>query len=239
MFPNYQQYALNEQQRINKQVADALVKKYSNEELNTDDFSQQASILYHQLERKMIILVSLTLEAMSHITDNPNYTFPTTGTGNNSTSTKNTNKTFEESSDPPILGKKRQLKVNFKNPKKHRKGLSGGSNQNKYNHDNVFVGTLQSIDTTLVDIQQIVNQLTESFNYLEKGQVIRIDNLLSNLYQRITDLVSIFSNAHSKTDVNSSYKEDLIDDILNKFNTIYETLNNMIDNYSPISNLDD
>ena len=103
----------------------------------------------------------------------------------------------------------------------------------------MFVGTLQSIDVTLVDIEQIVNQLSQSFNSLERGQVIRIDNLLIKIDERIEDLVTIFSKAYSKTEINSNYKEDLIESIVSKYNSVNYKLTNNIETYSPVSNLDD
>ena len=232
MFPNYQQYALNEQQRINKQVAHALVKKYSQENLNTGDMSQEAVILYYQLERKMSILVSLLLEAMSHITDNPNYSYQYHQDSLQERKSKRRRKIDEDQIDEDQIDEDR---LTLRSGRR----LLKGSGYTKYNHDNVFVGTLQSIDTTLVDIQQIVNQLSQSFNSLERGQVIRIDNILMKTDERFENLLTIFSKAYSKKDINSSYKEDLIQGILDKFNSINGNLSNMIDNYSPISNLDD
>ena len=230
MFPNYQQYALNEQQRINKQVTDALVKKYSQEDLNTDDMSQEAVMLYNQLERKMSILISLLLEAMSHITDNPNYTYYYQDSLRER-KPKRRRKIDEDQINEDQIDEDR---ITLRSGRRLR-----GSGNTKYNHDNVFVGTLQSIDVTLVDIEQIVNQLSQSFNSLERGQVIRIDNLLIKIDERIEDLVTIFSKAYSKTEINSNYKEDLIESIVSKYNSVNYKLTNNIETYSPVSNLDD
>ena len=70
MFPSYQNYTLNEMDRVKKRVIKAFSKKYSDTEqmlIEGDDLTIVASGNFITLEKKMLLLISLILEAKGDI----------------------------------------------------------------------------------------------------------------------------------------------------------------------------
>ena len=70
MFPSYHNYTLNEMNRVKRRVIKAFSKKYSDTEqmlIEGDDLTVVATGNFITLEKKMLLLISLLLEAKGDI----------------------------------------------------------------------------------------------------------------------------------------------------------------------------
>jgi hypothetical protein len=227
MIPAYQNSALDGDNRAKRRVIKALDRAYANTEdviVSGADMSEDAGSGFKALEKKLLLFISLTLEAQADIEqegeiadsgtntyegndDNelivPQNTDPSLSDFDNDSTVSSTNNPMRQRGrrrrpseiPPPPLTIRTRSRANPDRDENRMRSPEGRRRGGSiYQHSGVFAGLLKNMLTVLQDIAAILVDMVNSFDFLNKEQVFRLTTLLKRAKEEFTSLVNTFEN---------------------------------------------
>jgi hypothetical protein len=108
--------------------------------------------------------------------------------------------------------------------------LSGGA----VKHSGAFAGILKTMINVGAEIDNLVDEMATTFNFLNKMQVARISQLLTRGSLEMSEIVNLFDNlVVHRNAFNRATKENMLTELSDGFTGMYDRLQYMIISYSP------